>query len=71
MIKLTSKPGSGEMVIKKKVKGFLDRENSQPTEKDIKEWSVSESTIDKYRERYKEQWETKLKEVVTKMLAKL
>ena len=66
-----SKPGSGDMIVKKKVKGFLDRERDKPTEKDVKEWAVSESTIDKYRERYKENWETKLKEVVNKMLEKL
>jgi hypothetical protein len=66
-----SKPGSGDMVIKKKVKGFLDREREEPTEKDVKEWAVSESTIDKYKGRYKEEWETKLKEVVDKMLEKV
>jgi hypothetical protein len=39
--------------------------------KDVKEWAVQESTIDKYRERYKEEWESKLKEVVNKMLANI
>ena len=66
-----SKPGSGEMVTKKKVKGFLDREREEPTEKDVKEWAASESTIHKYRERYKEEAEAKLKEVVDKMLEKV
>jgi len=66
-----SKPGSGEMVTKKKVKGFLDREREEPTEKDVKEWAASESTIDKYRERYKEEAEAKLKQVVDKMLEKV
>ena len=32
------------------------------TEKDIKEWSSSAETIDKYRERYGDNWQVKLKE---------
>lgn len=55
----------------KKVKGFLERETEKPSEKDVKEWAASESTIDKYRERYKEEWKAKLSEVVAKMIEKL
>jgi len=55
----------------KKVKGFLDREREKPTEKDVKEWASTESTMNKYRERYKEEWKAKLSEVVAKMIEKL
>ena len=55
----------------KKVKGFLDREREKPSEKDVKEWASAESTIDKYRERYKEEWKAKLQEVVARMIEKL
>ena len=55
----------------KKVKGFLDREREKPSEKDVKEWAASESTMNKYRERYKEEWKAKLSEVVAKMIEKL
>tara|TARA_Y100000385_G_scaffold61230_1_gene59818 strand:+ start:1544 stop:3781 length:2238 start_codon:yes stop_codon:yes gene_type:complete len=55
----------------KKVKGFLDREQEKPTEKDVKEWASTESTMNKYRERYKEEWKAKLSEVVAKMIEKL
>jgi hypothetical protein len=36
--------------------------------KDINDWAVSKETIDKYRERYKEEWQKKLSEVVSKMI---
>jgi predicted nucleotidyltransferase len=39
--------------------------------KDIEEWSLSNDTIDKYKERYKEEWRTKLDEVVKKMMEKI
>ena len=55
----------------KKVKGFLDREKETPSEKDIKEWASTESTMNKYRHRYKETWKAKLHEVVAKMIDKL
>ena len=55
----------------KKIKGFLDREREKPSEKDVKEWAATESTMNKYRERYKEQWKAKLSEVVAKMIEKL
>ena len=55
----------------KKVKGFLDREKDKPTEKDVKEWASTESTMNKYRHRYKEVWKAKLQEVVARMIEKL
>lgn len=66
-----SQPGSGDMAVKKRVKGFLERETEKPSEKDVKEWAATESTMNKYRERYKEQWEAKLKEAVAKMIEKI
>jgi hypothetical protein len=32
---------------------------------------MSDATIDKYRDRYREEWRSKLDEVVTRMLSKL
>ena len=55
----------------KKVKGFLDREKDKPSKKDIKEWAGTESTMNKYRHRYKETWKAKLQEVVARMIEKL
>jgi len=55
----------------KKVKGFLERETEKPSEKDVKEWAASESTMNKYRERYKEDWKAKLSDVAAKMIEKL
>jgi len=39
--------------------------------KDIEEWAISDATIDKYRQRYKEEWQSKLDEVVQRMMEKL
>ena len=39
--------------------------------KDVKEWASTESTMNKYRERYKEEWRNRLDEVVSKMIEKL
>tara|TARA_B100001057_G_scaffold432463_1_gene460604 strand:+ start:606 stop:2933 length:2328 start_codon:yes stop_codon:yes gene_type:complete len=66
-----SQPGSGDNPKVKKVKGFLERETDKPSEKDVKEWAATESTMNKYRERYQEEWEAKLKEAVAKMIEKL
>ena len=46
-------------------------EREKPSEKDVKEWASTESTMNKYRERYKEEWKAKLSEVVAKMIEKL
>ena len=47
------------------------KDRGKPSEKDVKEWAASESTMNKYRERYKEEWKAKLSEVVSKMMEKL
>jgi predicted nucleotidyltransferase len=39
--------------------------------KDIEEWAISDSTIDKYKQRYKEEWRSKLDEVVKRMMEKI
>jgi len=46
-------------------------DNDAVKKKDVKEWASAESTIDKYRERYKEEWRHRLDEVVSKMIEKL
>ena len=70
--------GSGEVASKRYIKSFVEKEviekegnPRKPTEKDVKEWAASASTIDKYRERYKEEWKAKLQEVVATMIEKL
>jgi hypothetical protein len=39
--------------------------------KDIEEWALSDATIDKYRQRYREEWRSKLTEVVKRMMEKI
>ena len=70
--------GSGEVASKRYIKSFVEKEviekeenPRKPTEKDVKEWAASASTIDKYRERYREEWKAKLQEVVATMIEKL
>ena len=46
-------------------------EEKAQREKDVKEWSMSDQTIDKYKERYKELWREKLDEVVKRMMDKI
>jgi hypothetical protein len=59
------------MIVKKKVKGFIERESDKPNEKDIKEWAIADTTIDKYKQRYSTEWKAKLDEVVAKMMEKI
>ena len=49
----------------------LDNENNVVKEKDVKEWAMSDATLDKYKERYKELWREKLDEVVKRMMDKI
>tara|TARA_B100000768_G_scaffold173821_1_gene183456 strand:+ start:918 stop:3284 length:2367 start_codon:yes stop_codon:yes gene_type:complete len=49
----------------------LDNEENEVKEKDIKEWSMSDAVLDKYKERYKELWREKLDEVVKRMMDKI
>jgi len=68
------KPSNPKDNLKRVITSFskfrIDNE-SDVKEKDIKEWSMSDSTIDKYKERYKEIWREKLDEVVKRMMEKL
>ena len=48
-------------VVKQKVKGLIDKETKVELN-DIEEWYNSVDTIDKYKERYGEEWKTKLDE---------
>jgi len=40
----------------------------QISEKDIEKWANEESTIDKYKERYKRSWKAELKRSVARMI---
>ena len=55
----------------KKVKGFLDREKEKISKDDVREWSEHPGTVVKYKEKYKNIWENKLKQVVNKMMDKV
>ena len=44
---------------------------SIPDANDVKEWATSDTTMNKYKQRYNEQWREKLDEVVNKMMEKL
>jgi hypothetical protein len=50
-------------------KGLIDRESISV--EDVEDWAKSGSTIDKYKERYKEEWRSKLEQVVKKMMEKI
>ena len=41
------------------------------TKSEVKEWATTDTVIDKYKERYKEECKAKLNEVVAKMIEKL
>ena len=47
------------------------KDRGKPTEKDVKEWAASDTTIDKYKQRYKTEWKARLDEVVSKMMEKI
>ena len=68
------KPSNPKDNLKRVITSFskfrIDKE-SEVQEKDVKEWAMSESTIDKYKERYKEIWREKLDEVVKRMMEKI
>tara|TARA_B100000287_G_C20669648_1_gene792940 strand:+ start:72 stop:2528 length:2457 start_codon:yes stop_codon:yes gene_type:complete len=66
------KPSDPKNNLKRVVRPFKDFNKEQEVkEKDIKEWAISDSTIDKYRNRYKDEWRSKLDEVVKRMLEKI
>ena len=66
---------SKETIRNKKIRGKrqYDKGNIfvEASEKDVKEWAMSDATIDKYKERYKEIWREKLDEVVKRMMDKI
>ena len=68
------KPSNPKDNLKRVINSFskfrLDKESSVE-EKDVKEWAMSDATIDKYKERYKEIWREKLDEVVKRMMEKI
>ena len=68
------KPSNPKDNLKRVINSFskfrLDKESSVE-EKDVKEWAMSDATIDKYKERYKEIWREKLDEVVKRMMDKI
>ena len=49
----------------------IKKDTIDTEKKDIEEWSISDSTIDKYKVRYKEEWRSKLDEVVKRMMEKI
>ena len=65
------KPSNPKDNLKRVITSFKDYKDNEVEEKDIKEWSMSDSTIDKYKERYKELWREKLDEVVKRMMDKI
>ena len=52
---------SGEKVVERPI-------STDISVKDINDWATTSETIDKYKERYKEEWQKKLSEVVSKMI---
>ena len=52
---------SGEQVVNRPISDDI-------SVKDVNDWATSSETIDKYKERYKEEWQKKLSEVVSKMI---
>ncbi len=69
------KPSDPKKNLKRVINNFskfrVDKESENVKEKDVKEWAMSDATIDKYRERYKELWRQKLDEVVKRMIDKI
>ena len=64
-------PSKPENNLKRVITSFKDYKENEVKEKDVKEWSMSDQTIDKYKERYKELWREKLDEVVKRMMEKI
>ena len=64
-------PSKPENNLKRVITSFKDYKDNEVKEKDVKEWAMSDATIDKYKERYKEIWREKLDEVVKRMMDKI
>jgi len=57
---------------KKNLKQVItNKETNIVTKEDVEKWSLSDETIDKYKERYAEEWRKKLDEVVKRMMEKI
>jgi predicted nucleotidyltransferase len=65
------KPSDPKKNLKRVITSFKDYKDNEVKEKDVKEWAMSDATIDKYKERYKELWREKLNEVVKRMMDKI
>ena len=61
------KPSDG----KKNLKQVVTKPESTITKEDIEKWQSTDETIDKYKKRYAEEWQSKLSEVVKHMMEKI
>ena len=57
-------------VLKQKIVD-LSKEETELTANDIKEWSLEESTINKFKSRYENNWRVELDNAVTDMLGQV
>jgi len=51
--------------------GYKEIKDDKISEKDVNNWATEAETIDKYKQRFKEEWKSKLNEAVEKMLRDL
>tara|TARA_B100001113_G_scaffold198122_1_gene162294 strand:- start:435 stop:1346 length:912 start_codon:yes stop_codon:yes gene_type:complete len=51
--------------------GYKEIKDDKISEKDVNNWATEAETIDKYKQRFKEEWKSKLSEAVEKMLRDL
>ena len=51
--------------------GYKEIKDDKISEKDVNNWATEAETIDKYKQRFKEEWKSKLSEAVEKMLKDL
>ncbi len=51
--------------------GYKEIKDEKISEKDVNNWASEAETIDKYKQRFKEEWKSKLSEAVEKMLRDL
>ena len=63
------KPSELKNNLKRVITSFKDYKDNEVKEKDVKEWSMSDQTIDKYKERYGDEWKSKVDEDKIKMMS--
>jgi len=51
--------------------GYKEIKTEEISEKDVNNWASEADTIDKYKQRFKEEWKIKLDEAVAKMIRDL